>query len=67
MICSVLLQHHGEYGENPRTIYAMLVHMIDDMEAHLTSIDDIIADHAYSSDASGTKIKYNGSYLNILG
>ena len=66
MICSVLLQHHGEYGENPKTIYAMLVHMIDDMEAQLTSINDILANKAYTSDTAGTKIKYNGAYLNII-
>jgi len=66
MICSVLLQHHGEYGENPRTVYAMLVHIIDDMEAQLTIIDDMIKEEAYTSDAAGTKIKYNSSYLNIL-
>ena len=66
MICSVLLQHHGEYGENPRTVYAMIVHMIDDLEAQLTIIDDVIKDKACTTDAAGTKIKYNGSYLNIL-
>lgn len=66
MICSVLLQHHGEYGENPRTVYAMIVHMIDDLEAQLTSIDDLLQDNEITCDAAGAKIKYNGIYLNIL-
>ena len=66
MLCSVLLQHHGEYGENPRTVYAMLIHMIDDMEAQFTSIDDSLQAELATTDASGTKIKYNGTYLNIL-
>ena len=65
MLCSVLLQHHGEYGEHPRTLYSLLVHMIDDMEAQLTSIDDIVQKEAVTVDTAGTKLKYNGSYLNI--
>ena len=66
MICSVLLQHHGEYGENPRTVYAMIVHMIDDLEAQLTTIDDLMQDNAITRDSAGAKVKYNGGYLNIL-
>lgn len=66
MICSVLLQHHGEYGENPRTVYAMIVHMIDDLEAQLTTIDDLMQNNAITQDSAGAKVKYNGGYLNIL-
>ena len=66
MLYSILQQHHGEYGENPRTVYAMLVHMIDDMEAQFTGIDDALQAEMVTTDASGAKIKYNGSYLNIL-
>ena len=66
MICSVLLLHHGEYGENPRTVYAMIVHMIDDLEAQLTTIDDLLQDNAITQDSAGAKVKYNGGYLNIL-
>lgn len=66
MICSVILQHHGEYGENPRTVYAMIVHMIDDLEAQLTSIDNLLQNGEITRDSAGAKIKYNGTYLNIL-
>lgn len=66
MICSVILQHHGEYGENPRTIYAMIVHMIDDLEAQLTSIDDMLQNGEVTCDSAGSKIKYNGTYLNVF-
>ena len=66
MICSVILQHHGEYGENPRTVYAMIVHIIDDLEAQLTSIDDLLLSGEVTCDSAGAKIKYNGTYLNIL-
>lgn len=33
MIYSVIQQHHDEYGEGARTLYALLVHMIDNMDA----------------------------------
>lgn len=66
MLSSVLLQHHGEYGENPKTLYALLVHTVDNMEAQLTSIDEMLGSKEFVRDASGTKIKFNGSYLNIL-
>lgn len=65
-ICSVILQHHGEYGENPRTVYAMIVHMIDDLEAQLTSIDDLLINDGVTCDSAGAKIKHNGTYLNVL-
>ena len=66
MICSIILQHHGEYGEEPRTLYAVLVHIIDDMEAQLTSINEITLEGNTTTDASGTKIKFNGNYLNLV-
>lgn len=66
MLSSVVLQHHGEFGENPKTLYAYLVHIIDDIEAQMTSIDDLLSSDTTTTDASGTKIKYNSGYLNIL-
>ena len=65
MVCSVLLQHHGECGENPRTLYAMLVHKIDDLEAVLTSVDEVIEEDTSTVDSAGRKIKFNDLYLNI--
>ena len=66
MLCSIILQHHGEYGEAPRTLYATLVHMIDDMEAQLTSISEVLSEGITTTDAAGTKIKINGNYLNVM-
>lgn len=40
---SIIQQHHGEYGERPRTLVAYIIHIIDGLEAQLTDIDDIIA------------------------
>ena len=44
----------------------MIVHMIDDLEAQLTTIDDLLKDNAITQDSAGAKVKYNGGYLNIL-
>lgn len=41
---SIIQQHHGEYGERPRTLVAYLIHIIDGLEAQLTDIDDIVGD-----------------------
>ena len=66
MVCSAILQHHGEYGENPRTVCAELVHKIDEMEATLTGIEELLENNITIIDASGKKIKFNDSYLNVL-
>ena len=66
MICSVLLQHHEEDGERPRTLYALLVHMIDAMEAQFTIINTLIKNGSVLSDGTGTMIKINEKYLSIL-
>ena len=66
MIASVILQHHGEYGEVPKTVYALLVHEIDNLEAKLTSLNELICTEHTTSDSAGTKIKFEGTYLNIM-
>ena len=66
MISSIILQHHGEYGENPKTLYALLVHKIDEMEAALTEIEETLENNISITDSAGTKIKLNDSYFNII-
>lgn len=65
MLYSVIQQHHDEYGEGARTLYAFLVHMIDDMDATFSSIDEMIHNKEYTTDDAGTKMKLNDRYLNI--
>ncbi len=65
MLYSVIQQHHDEYGEGARTLYAFLVHMIDDMDATLSSIDEMIQNQEYTTDAAGTKLKFNDRYFNL--
>ncbi|MEE1296989.1 MAG: HD domain-containing protein [Bifidobacterium sp.] len=50
-LVSIFAQHHGPYEETPRTLAAVLVHLADDMDAKLTSLDEAI------SDATGPVVK----------
>lgn len=43
-LLSVISQHHGEYGERPRTALAYVVHLIDCLEANLTTLNNSLAD-----------------------
>lgn len=42
-LLSVISQHHGEYGERPRTVAALVVHQIDLLESYLTSLDTTLS------------------------
>ena len=66
MLFSILQQHHDEYGEGAKTIYAYIAHIIDNVDATLSSIDEMIENQDYISDDSGKKIKLNDRYFNIL-
>lgn len=37
---SVITQHHGEYGDRPRTIEAYIVHKADSLEAVMTQLEE---------------------------
>lgn len=56
-LLSVIEQHHGEYGERPRTALAYVVHLLDSMEANLTSLDSLL------SESNGEQIQFNGMKL----
>ena len=56
MLLSVVEQHHGEWGERPRTVLAYVVHLLDNLEATLTSLNTLVAD-------SNDKVIYNGYKL----
>lgn len=42
-LLSIISQHHGDFGEKPRTVAAYVVHLIDALEASMTSLQEIIA------------------------
>lgn len=39
-LLSIIQQHHGEFGEKPRTVEAYLVHMADYMESSFQAIEE---------------------------
>ena len=44
----------------------IIAHIIDNVDATLSSIDEMIENQDYISDDSGKKIKLNDRYFNIL-
>lgn len=42
-LISVIQQHHGEFGERPRTLVAYIINIIDGLEAQLTDINDMVS------------------------
>lgn len=42
-LVSIFAQHHGAYEETPRTLAAVLVHLADNMDAKLTSLDEAVS------------------------
>ena len=57
-LLSVISQHHGEFGDRPRSIAAYVISKIDSLEADFTSLNDAI------KDANGiAPIRYNNLYL----
>ena len=56
---SVIQQHHGEYGERPRTLAAYIIHIIDMLESQLTDIDEVICS------ATSDQVKIEGCILSF--
>lgn len=57
-LMAVIAQHHGDYGEPPRTLAAQIIHMLDLMESNLTSINEMCRDAN-----AGEQIIYDGRRL----
>ena len=57
LLLSIIEQHHGEYGERPRTVAAYVVHRLDMLESVLTSVNTLLKD---SPDGN---IQYDGYKL----
>lgn len=59
-LMAIMLEHHGEWGERPKTVLAQLVHFVDVFEAKVTDIAQLVD----AQDGDGT-IRYEGSFLTI--
>lgn len=41
-LLSIISQHHGEFGEMPRTLGAYVVHMLDNLDSQLSLLDQVL-------------------------
>lgn len=56
-LMSVITQHHGEWGERPQTVEALIIHRIDHLESTLTDIDTALRS------SNGTEMRLDGYRL----
>lgn len=56
-LLAVVEQHHGEYGERPRTVASYVVFLLDNLESKLTSLNSVL------SDSNGNMVVYDGYKL----
>lgn len=61
-LIAILLQHHNEFADPCRDVYALIVHKIDDIESGLTNLCQEI-DQNSRTDPSGNFIWYDGKTL----
>lgn len=59
-LISIILEHHGEWGERPKTVVAKVVHLADVFDASLTEL----AQETEALDGAGV-VRYNGEYLSV--
>ena len=57
-LMSIVSQHHGEYGEKPRTIAAYVIHILDLLDTNLTTLD-----LSCESIEKGEQVKFDGLTL----
>ena len=57
-LLSVISQHHGEYGDAPRTVAAYVIHQFDCLDSTLTSLDEVLGEVEDSQ-----QIKFDNSML----
>lgn len=61
-LVSIILQHHGEYGEPCKTVASYIVHKADEMDASVT----LLAQKIEAVDnVAGTSIRLDSNYLTV--
>lgn len=61
---SVIVGHHGEFGDACRTVPAYIVHKVDMLESGIEFLNGKL-NGEFVSDASGEKILVDGNYLSV--
>ena len=57
-LLAIISQHHGEWGERPRTVASVVVHLLDSLESSISTINEML-----EGVEKGTQISYNGYKL----
>ena len=60
-LISIIMQHHGEYGERCKTVASQVIHLVDNFESDLTFLAQSVG--GVGSDCG--KIKYEGNWLEL--
>lgn len=63
-LCSVMLQHHGEFGDPCATLSAMLVHWVDMLESRAQLVVQMM-DANVAETKAGQSIKVDGSFITL--
>lgn len=63
-LVSVLLQHHGEYGDPCKTLVSFIVSKVDLFESQMTLTSQCLNESLIGG-TSGSRIKLDGAWLNV--
>ena len=61
-LVSIMLQHHGEYGDPCRTVVALVIHRIDNFDSDMTLLSQKLEEQSVREIG---RLQVDGSYLNI--
>lgn len=61
-LLAILLQHHGQYEERPRTTMAYLVHLVDCFEAQVTDFAEKLAE---TEDSTMLKARFGQEFYHL--
>lgn len=63
-LVSILLQHHGEWGDPCKTLVSTIVHQVDLFESRMTILEQALTDGLINTH-NCSKIKYDGTQLSV--
>lgn len=63
-LVSILLQHHGEWGDPCKTLVSYIVSKVDLFESQMTLIPQLLNEKLFMG-SSGSRINIEGSWLTV--
>ncbi len=62
-LLAIVQGHHGAFGEPPKTVLALIVHLLDMVESATTGILDKVDSNDVSEYAGNKSVYYDGNFL----